>query len=161
MMAASRPTRNPPLQRACKPFERSAIVAYKPSPIFRIEAKPLSAMGCLAMRGSSARGSASAGSGANLVAAYNAPIDDVPARKVRRENGFERFSIETPLRGDASVSDFPSPVNAEHSGFAAAGQRTSSIGPWNCVEVFARRTYCWSRFSEFNTENTEKTHREH
>src|SRR6266702_8213561 len=104
-MAASRPIRNPPLQRACNPFERSAIVAYKPSPIFRIEAKPLSAMGCLAMRGSSARGSASAGSGANLVAAYKAPIAEVPARNVLRENGFERSFMESPMRGDASVPD--------------------------------------------------------
>src|SRR5882724_4262400 len=123
MMAASRPTRNPPLQRACKPFERSAIVAYKPSPIFRTEAKPLSAMGCFAMRGSSARDSASAGSGANLVAANNAPIDDVPARKVRRENGFEKVSMKTPLRDDASASDYVSAINPEHSGFAGAGQR--------------------------------------
>src|SRR3984893_2689078 len=128
MIAASRPTRNPPLQRACNPFERSAIVAYKPSPIFRTEAKPLSAMGCFAMRGSSARVSASAGNGASLVAANNAPIDDVPARKVRRENGFEKFSIKTPLRNDASVSEHMSRINPEHSGFGGAGQRASLIG---------------------------------
>src|SRR6266853_691553 len=108
-MAASRPIRNPPLQRDCNPFERSAIVAYNPSPIFRIEAKPLSAMGCFAMRGSSAGDSASAGSGANLVAAYNAPRDDVPARKVRRENGFERSLMEPPTRDDATVSGHQSP----------------------------------------------------
>src|ERR1700676_4393744 len=96
MMAASRPIKNPPLQRACNPFERSAIVAYKPSPIFRIEAKPLSAGGSFVMRESSERGLARARSGANLVAAYRAPIDDVPARKVRRENGFERSTIEPP-----------------------------------------------------------------
>src|ERR1700724_2489348 len=100
MMAASRPIRNPPLQRACNPFERSAIVAYKPSPIFRIEAKPLSAIGCFATRGSAARDSASAGSGANLVAAYSTPIDDVPARKDRRENGFESSLMEPPTRDD-------------------------------------------------------------
>src|ERR1700674_5886742 len=127
MMAASRPIRNPPLQRASSPFERSAIVAYKPSPIFRIEAKPLSAMGCFAMRGSSARASVSAGSGANLVAAYNAPRDDVPARKDRRENGFERSLMEPPSRDDARSSDYISPVNAEHSGFPATEQRTSSL----------------------------------
>src|SRR5437879_11828070 len=105
MMAASRPIRNPPLQRACNPFERSAIVAYKPSPIFRTEAKPLSAVGCLAMRGSSARDLASAGSGASLVAANNAPSDDVPDRNVRRENGFEKVPMKTPLGDDASASD--------------------------------------------------------
>src|SRR5712692_490708 len=116
-MAASRPIRNPPLQRACNPFERSAIVAYKPSPIFRIEAKPLSAMG-----------SASAGSGANLVAAYNTPIDDVPARKALRENAFERSFMESPMRGDASVSDRLPVVKSEHSGFPATGQRTSIFG---------------------------------
>src|SRR3981081_356398 len=127
MIAASRPIRNPPLQRACKPFERSAIVAYKPSPIFRIEAKPLSAMGCFAMRGSSARDSASAGSGANLVAAYSAPMDDVPARKVRRENGLERSLMEPPMREDARISGYIPPVNAEHSGFPATEQRTSSF----------------------------------
>src|SRR5712672_3810936 len=118
MMAALRPIRNPPLQRACNPFERSAIVAYKPSPIFRTEAKPLSAMGCFAMRGSSARVSARAGSGASLVAANNAPIDDVPTRKVRRENGFEKISMKTPLRDDLGASDYLSFINPEHSGFA-------------------------------------------
>src|SRR5271165_3972826 len=92
MMAASRPTRKPPLQRACKPFERSAIVAYKPLPIFRMDAKPLSAMGCAAMRGSSSSGRASAGNGrAIFAAAYSAPSDDAPARKFRRENGFEKL----------------------------------------------------------------------
>src|ERR1700724_3804879 len=125
MMAASRPIRNPPLQRACNPFERSAIVAYKPSPIFRIEAKPLSAMGCLAMRGSSARASADAGSEGNLVAAYHAPMDEVPARKDRRENGCERSPMEPPMRNDARSSDYISPVKAEHSGFPATGQRAS------------------------------------
>src|SRR5258708_7629811 len=93
------------------------------SEILQTEAKPLSAMGCLAMRGSSARDSASAGSGANLVAANNAPIDEVPARKVRRENGFEKVSMKTPLRDDASASDYVSVLKPEHSGFAGAGQR--------------------------------------
>src|SRR6266566_4461411 len=128
MMAASRPIRNPPLQRACNPFERSAIVAYKPSPIFRIEAKPLSAMGCFATRVSSAMGSASAGSGANLVAAYNAPMEDVPARKVLRENGFEWSFMESPMRDDANVPDHLPPVKSEHSRFPATGQRPSSFG---------------------------------
>src|ERR1700676_2328309 len=136
MMAASRPIRNPPLQRACNPFERSAIVAYRPSPIFRIEAKPLSAMGCFAMRGSSASGSASAASGANLEAAYNAPIDDVPARKVRRENGFEMSVMESPIRDDVSVLGHLTPLNAEHSGFPATGQRTSSF--WAAYERHRR-----------------------
>src|SRR5579864_2229833 len=83
---------NPPLQRACRPLDRSAIVAYRPSPIFRIDAKPLSAMGCFAMRGSSSSGRASAGSGsANFEAAYSAPSDDAPVRKRRRENESEKF----------------------------------------------------------------------
>ena len=57
-----------------------------------MEAKPLSAIGCGAMRGSSSRGRASAGSGsANFEAAYSAPSDDAPARKLRRENGFEKL----------------------------------------------------------------------
>src|SRR5579872_319072 len=135
MTAASRPIRNPPLQRACNPFERSAIVAYKPSPIFRIEAKPLSAMGCLAMRGSSARDSASAGNGANLVAANNAPIDVVLVKNVRRENGFEKVSIEPPLRDGLGASDHVSLMNPEHSGFAGAGQRASAF-PWGPDRVW-------------------------
>src|SRR5215472_7740533 len=93
MTAASRPIRKPPLQRACSPFERSAIVAYKPSPIFRMEAKPLSATGCLAILGSSARVPARAGIGANFELAYSAPNVDAPARKLRRENGFETLLI--------------------------------------------------------------------
>ena len=57
-----------------------------------MEAKPLSAIGCGAMRGSSSSGPASAGSGsANFEAAYSAPSDDAPARKLRRENGFEKL----------------------------------------------------------------------
>src|ERR1700674_39290 len=136
MMAASRPIRNPPLQRACNPFERSAIVAYRPSPIFRIEAKPLSAMGCFAIRGSSASGSASAASGANLEAAYNAPIEDVPARKVRRENGFEMSFMESPVSDASGVFEQISPVNAEHSGFPATGQQTSSF--WAAYERHRR-----------------------
>src|SRR5579862_3868737 len=92
MSAASRPIKNPPLQRACNPFERSAIVAYRPSPTFRMEAKPLSASGCFAMRGSSSGSAASAGSGLeNSEATYSAPSEDVPARKLRRENGFEKL----------------------------------------------------------------------
>src|ERR1700730_4590484 len=92
MSAASRPIRNPPFERVCRPFERSEIKAYKPFPIFRMEAKPLSAIGCGAMRGSSRVGPASAGSGsANFEAAYSAPSDDAPARKLRRETEFEKL----------------------------------------------------------------------
>src|ERR1700680_339300 len=90
MSAASRPIRKPPFERVCMPFERSEIKAYKPLPIFRMEAKPLSAIGCAAMRGSSSSGRASAGS-ANFEAAYSAPSDDAPARKLRRETEFEKL----------------------------------------------------------------------
>src|SRR5579864_777110 len=92
MSAASRPIRKPPFERACKPLERSAIKAYKPFPIFRMEAKPLSAIGWAAIRGSLGSAWASAGSGsANFDAAYSAPSDDAPARKFRRENEFEKL----------------------------------------------------------------------
>jgi hypothetical protein len=51
-------------------------------------------MGCGAMRGSSISGAASAASGsANREAAYNAPREDAPARKFRRENEFANLFI--------------------------------------------------------------------
>src|SRR5258707_15531838 len=92
MSAASRPIRNPPFERVCIPFDRSEIKAYKPFPIFRMEAKPLSAIGCWAMRGASSSGRDSPRSGsANSAAAYSAPSDDARARKLRRENLFEKL----------------------------------------------------------------------
>jgi hypothetical protein len=50
-------------------FERSAIVAYRPSPTFEWTRSPLSAIGCLATRGSSRSGAARAATGANFEAA--------------------------------------------------------------------------------------------
>src|ERR1700728_2488159 len=43
------------------------------------------------MRESLSNGTASAGSGAYFAAAYSAPSDDAPTRKLRREKGFEGF----------------------------------------------------------------------
>jgi hypothetical protein len=53
---------------------------------------------------------------------------------VRRENGFEKVSMKTPLRDDASASDHVSLINPEHSGFARAGQRGSRIGCQICCK---------------------------
>src|SRR5216684_484349 len=114
MSAASRPIRNPPLQRACRPFERSAIVAYKPSPIFRMEAKPLSASGCLAIRGSSSIGSASTGRGsAKFEAAYSAPSDVAAPRNFRRENEFEKLFMGISRKSQGSILVSLAPGN-EH-----------------------------------------------
>src|SRR4029077_656190 len=112
MSAASRPIRNPPLQRAWRPFERSAIVAYKPSPIFRIEANPLSASGCFAIRGSSSNGRASAGRGdTNFEAAYRAPNDVAPPRKLRRENESEKLFMGLSRKSQGSILVSQAPGN--------------------------------------------------
>ena len=92
MSAASRPIRNPPLHRACNPFERSAIVAYKPFADL--------SNGGETLVGDRLRGDAriveqrpapAQAAGANFEAAYSAPSDDAPARKFRRENEFEKL----------------------------------------------------------------------
>ena len=87
--AASFPARNPPLQRVVRPFEGSEIVAYKPLPILRTEAKPLSTSGVAETRESPASSVASAGRGMSFATAYIAPKHEVFARKLRRENGAE------------------------------------------------------------------------
>src|ERR1700686_4836387 len=46
------------------------------------------------------------------------------------------------------------------NGIVGTAYRRSVLVPLG-VEMFARRTPCWARFSDFNTENTEKNHGGH
>src|SRR5882672_10402237 len=96
--AASFPTRNPPLQIVFMPFDGSEIVAYRPFPILRTEAKPLSTRGVCATRESLAVSAASAGSGISLAAAKNAPKQDVLAINLRRENPFDNRTFFPQVR---------------------------------------------------------------